>query len=148
MQLSSVLSSCRLCPRHCLFVSTVKATHFEGCWVTFPPPKTGIQRRAWLPPVALKAIAAGMPFQTTAKLVGYEFSKMSTDLTFYALRHRTETIGGKAKDQVAMDHIMGHVSPGMSSVYREEIDDSRLKAIGDVINARLGKPPIGLSKRT
>jgi len=103
--------------------------------------------------VALKAIAAGMPFQTTAKLVGYEFSKMSTDLTFYALRHRTETIGGKAKDQVAMDqvvmdHIMGHVSPGMSSVYREEIDDSRLKAIGDVINAWLGKPPIGLSKRT
>jgi len=130
-------------------VALVQPMHFEGQWVTYPRPKTGIQRRAWLPPEALKALKAAMPIQTTAKRVGYDFTKMGTDLTFYALRHTTETIGGRAKDQIALDHIQGHVSgQGMSSVYRKEVTDDRLNAIGDVINEWLGRPPKGLSKRT
>ncbi|NLF71667.1 MAG: tyrosine-type recombinase/integrase [Candidatus Anammoximicrobium sp.] len=48
---------------------------------------------------------------------------------FYALRHMTETIGGEAKDQVALNHIMGHADPSMAAVYREEIGDDRLRAV-------------------
>jgi integrase len=50
-------------------------------------------------------------------------------LNFYALRHTCETIGGEAKDQVALDHIMGHVRDDMGSVYRERISDERLQAV-------------------
>jgi integrase len=50
---------------------------------------------------------------------------------FYALRHTFETIGGEARDQVAVDHIMGHTRDDMASVYRERISDERLKAVSD-----------------
>jgi integrase len=50
---------------------------------------------------------------------------------FYALRHTLETIGGDARDQVAVDAIMGHVRDDMASVYRERISDERLKAVTD-----------------
>ena len=53
---------------------------------------------------------------------------------FSALRHVFETEGGEAKDQVAVDHIMGHESPHMSSVYRERISDERLKAVTDYVH--------------
>jgi integrase len=50
---------------------------------------------------------------------------------FYALRHTFETVGGEAKDQVAVDHIMGHARDDMASVYRERISDERLRAVTD-----------------
>jgi integrase len=50
---------------------------------------------------------------------------------FYSLRHTTETIGSDAKDQVALNLVMGHADHSMSDHYRERIDDSRLKAIAD-----------------
>jgi integrase len=56
---------------------------------------------------------------------------------FYALRHTFETIGGEAKDQVAVDHIMGHARDDMASVYRERISDERLKAISDHVHGWL-----------
>jgi integrase len=48
---------------------------------------------------------------------------------FYALRHTFETIGGEAKDQIAVDAIMGHVRDDMASLYRERISDDRLRAV-------------------
>jgi integrase len=51
--------------------------------------------------------------------------------SFDALRHTFETIGGEAKDQVAVDHIMGHARDDMASVYRERISDERLKTVTD-----------------
>ncbi len=48
---------------------------------------------------------------------------------FYALRHTFETIGGDAKDQIAVDAIMGHVREDMASLYRERISDDRLRAV-------------------
>jgi hypothetical protein len=42
-----------------------------------------------------------------------------------------------AKDQPAVDHIMGHESPHMSTVYRERISDERLKAVTDHVRGWL-----------
>ena len=50
-------------------------------------------------------------------------------LGFYTLRHCTETVGGEAKDQPALDHIMGHARDDMASVYRERISDERLLTV-------------------
>jgi integrase len=62
-----------------------------------------------------------------------------TGLSFYALRHTTETIGGEVRDQVALNHLMGHAPPAadMASVYREDIGDDRLKAVADHVHAWL-----------
>jgi len=48
---------------------------------------------------------------------------------FYALRHTFETIGGDSRDQVAVDHIMGHSRNDMVSAYWERISDERLRAV-------------------
>jgi integrase len=54
-------------------------------------------------------------------------------LGFYSLRRTCETIGGDSRDQVATDYIMGHVTPGMGSVYCQRIEDDRLVAVSDHI---------------
>jgi integrase len=50
---------------------------------------------------------------------------------FYALRHTFETIGGEARDQVAVNAIMGHVDESMSATYRERISDDRLAMVAE-----------------
>src|SRR5262249_55530521 len=45
-------------------------------------------------------------------------------LGFYTLRHTFRTVADEAKDQPAIDYIMGHEVPHMSSVYRETISDA------------------------
>ena len=50
-------------------------------------------------------------------------------LGFYTLRHTFETIAGESRDQVAVDHVMGHSDPSMAAVYREQISDDRLCAV-------------------
>jgi integrase len=73
---------------------------------------------------------------TSIDSVGWEFRKLLVRLGlkrprigFYALRHTFETIGGDSKDQVAVDHIMGHARDDMASLYRERISDERLRAV-------------------
>ena len=56
---------------------------------------------------------------------------------FYALRHVFETIGGESRDQVAVNHIMGHAQDDMASVYRERISDERLRDVTDHVHAWL-----------
>lgn len=50
-------------------------------------------------------------------------------LGFYALRHTFEIIGGDSRDQVAVNHIMGHADDSMAATYREHINDERLVAV-------------------
>jgi integrase len=62
-------------------------------------------------------------------------------LTFYALRHTLETIGGESRDQIAVDRIMGHGSDDMASVYRERISDERLLAVSGFVHDWLFNVP-------
>jgi integrase len=63
-------------------------------------------------------------------------------LGFYTLRHVFRTVADAAKDQPATDFIMGHEVQHMSAVYRETIEDGRLKAITDHVRGWLfpGQP--------
>jgi integrase len=57
--------------------------------------------------------------------------------SFYTIRHVFETVAGESRDQVAVDHVMGHTRDDMASVYRERISDARLKAVTDHVHAWL-----------
>jgi integrase len=54
-------------------------------------------------------------------------------LGFYCLRRGFETIAGDSRDQVAVDAVMGHAprANDMASVYRQRIDDERLRAVAE-----------------
>ena len=60
---------------------------------------------------------------------------------FYSLRHSFATIGGEARDQVAVNHIMGHADASMAATYRECISDERLAAVADFVRAWLWPRP-------
>ncbi len=72
----------------------------------------------------------------TAKLLK-ELKLNRPGLNFYALRHTFETVGGESRDQVAVDHVMGHARDDMASVYRERVSDERLRAVSDRVRAWL-----------
>lgn len=61
----------------------------------------------------------------------------------YDLRRTFQTIGEGAHDLVAVQHIMGHVpaSGDMSSIYRQRIDDERLKAVTEHVQKWLYAKP-------
>jgi integrase len=73
----------------------------------------------------MDAIAGGI-----AKLLT-ELGIKRPGLGFYALRHTLQTVGGGARDQVALNALFGHADQSQASAYREDIDDSRLKAVSD-----------------
>lgn len=52
---------------------------------------------------------------------------------FSWLRKTFETAAGLAKDQVAVDHVMGHVDPTMAAVYRQEIQRERLASVSKAV---------------
>jgi integrase len=78
----------------------------------------------------------GPVIKETAKLLGLLGLKRR-GLNFYGLRHTFETVGGAAKDQVAVDFMMGHAQEDMATVYRERIDDVRLRVVADHVRAWL-----------
>jgi integrase len=137
------------------------AIDLERGWVDFPRPKTGLPRRCPLWPETVAAIrdalaarpkpknAAdaefvfitkyGLPWAKTdnAGPITQEMRKLLNKLgidghrNFYTLRHSFRTAADGAKDQPAADLIMGHEVAHMSSVYREGIDDARLRAVAE-----------------
>jgi integrase len=149
----------------------LSALNLERGWINYPRPKTGIPRRCplWSETVAAirealakrpeprKAEHGGLVFITKYGDTwnkGIEDSPISKETrklldrlginghrSFYALRHTFETIGGEAKDQIAVDHVMGHAREDMASIYRERISDERLRAVTDHVRAWLFGTP-------
>jgi integrase len=79
-----------------------------------------------------------------SRALGHEFQKLLTagelrreGLSFYALRHTFATEASGSLDQVAVDLIMGHADQTMAGIYRERIDDNRLKAVVNHVRAWL-----------
>ncbi len=56
---------------------------------------------------------------------------------FATLRHVFRTVADGSRDQVAINHIMGHADATMAATYRERIDDSRLIAVVQHVRAWL-----------
>jgi integrase len=139
----------------------LSALDLERGWLNYPRRKTGIPRRCPLWPETVQAIKQALAQRPAPKneadsgfvfitkyglpwsrdndpgVITKEFRKLMDALAinghrnFYGLRHSFETIGGEAKDQVAVGAIMGHADERMSAVYRERISDERLKAVTD-----------------
>ena len=71
--------------------------------------------------------------------VGLQFGKLVNELKlqragrgFYAMRHTFATVAGEVRDQVAVNHVMGHSGGREDDVpgrYRERISDERLVAV-------------------
>jgi integrase len=82
---------------------------------------------------------------STENPVAYEVGKLlrklgingRKGLGYYTLRHTFRTVADESKDQPAVDYIMGHEIPHMSSVYRETISDTRLRAVVEHVRAWL-----------
>ncbi len=115
----------------------LSALDLKTAWLTYPRPKTGVERRCRLWPETVAALQEalarrresklpnvfitrqGRPWTPKAKTGDSPISKKTTKLLkdlkihrpglgFYALRHTFETIAGESKDQAAVDYIMGH----------------------------------------
>jgi integrase len=67
-------------------------------------------------------------------------------LGFYVLRHTFATIAGGSRDQIAVNAVMGHADGSIAGVYRERIDDSRLKAVTDFVHEWLFGAPTATAK--
>jgi len=66
-----------------------------------------------------------------------ELKMRRAGLGFYALRHTFRTWADETNDQHAIHLIMGHSIPGMSGIYVEKIDTSRLREVTDHVRKRL-----------
>ena len=102
------------------------------------------QSEAHEQPAVPKDTKATMP-GTPVDAISPRFRKLLKSLeinshrNFYCLRHCTETWGGAAKDQIALDFVMGHLDESIAETYRdneEGISDDRLRAVSDAIRAR------------
>ena len=67
---------------------------------------------------------------------------------FYSLRRTFETVAGNTRDQIAVDLVMGHAaaSNDMGHVYRQEVDDDRLRAVAN--HVRIWVWPKGTNETT
>jgi integrase len=134
-------------------------------WLRYPRPKTGVDRRAKLWGETIKAIEdwksvrpkvnrpllfitrQGNPWSDPHSpdcQIAKCFRSLCLDTGlhivgrgFYGLRRTCETIGGEAKDQVALDYLMGHIDSSMGGVYRQSISDGRLESVALVIHGWL-----------
>lgn len=83
--------------------------------------------RAWLS----NNVANQVSSRTTIvlKAVGVHRERIG----FATLRHVFRTVADGCRDQPAIFHIMGHADASMAGVYRERIEDERLRAVADFV---------------
>ena len=148
----------------------LKAVDLKGGWITYPRPKTGVDRRIPLWPETIEALRAVLakrkaPENAEHKPLFFVSARGSTyqddgrsywiienlrralvkskvmrpGLSYYALRHTFQTIGEGSRDLPAVRSVMGHAPAAndMSSVYRERVDDERLRAVVDHVRGWL-----------
>lgn len=146
--------NCGYGPTDC---ATLPLSAIDGGWIRYPRHKTEVERDCPLWPetaAALQAVIAARyaPQDEAAELVfvqpdGRSWNTSSNPICkqfrqvycwagvkragFYWLRHTFETIGGGAKDQIAVNCLMGHADSSMAAVYREEVAIERLIAVTD-----------------
>jgi len=94
-----------------------------------------------------------------ANPISSEFRKLRTTLgidqkqkTFYALRHTFKTVGENATgNNIAVDHLMGHIDSSVSGMYRQYILDERLIEVTEAVHKWLfaspSKPPKAIKAR-
>lgn len=146
-----------------------KAIDLERKWLNFPRYKTGNGRQCPLWPETVSALEEALEqvppskpghehlafltrcgtswFKEKSSTLSHEFRKLLEDVGIYrkgrgfrAIRHTFETIAGGSRDQVAVDHIMGHEANTMAAVYRERIAPERLQAVVDHVHNWLWPP--------
>jgi integrase len=147
----------------------ISAVDLDSGWHHYWRPKTQNPRRCPLWPETVKALNrvvgdrdSGLVFITKYgnpwsqaetnrdNPISFEFRKLLVTLgiyrknvtTFYSLRRTFETIAATTGEQVAVDHIMGHVaaSDDMAAVYRQKtFDGPLLKVSNHVRGWMLGK---------
>jgi integrase len=143
------------------------AVDLDRGMIDFPRPKTGIPRRCPLWPETVEAIRvalarrpepkniadADLVFitkrgqswakETSDNPVSKEFRKLLDALginghrNFYTLRHTFRTVADEAKDQPAVDFVMGHEDQRMAALYRETISDARLRVVAEHVRTWL-----------
>lgn len=149
--------NCGYGPHDCAMLP-LSAINLDTGWADWPRPKTEVDRLCPLWPETIDALRLslerrpdstdrffvrrdGSPWSNDQAQISRYFSvvraRVVRDGGFYWLRHTFETIGGGAKDQVAVNHIMGHVDSTMAATYRENIDPERLRAVTDHVRAWL-----------
>jgi integrase len=144
----------------------IDAIDLKAGWIDYPRPKTGVPRKVPLWPETVAAIrdvlanrrepkddsnagllfitARGNSYSASPRGLILEFDRLAKDAgvegrTFYDLRRTFQTVAEGAHDLVAVQSIMGHAPKAgdMSSVYRQRIDDSRLRAVTDHVRTWL-----------
>jgi len=112
-------------PKDEAFADRVFVTKYGAPWVTVKTDESIEGGKVRL--VVKTGDAIGQEMTRVLKAVGLR----RDGLNFYALRHTFETVGGEARDQVAVDSVMGHVDDTMAAAHREAISDERLHAVTD-----------------
>jgi integrase len=80
------------------------------------------------------------PIDAVAQEFGKALGQLKIErpgLGFYALRHTFRTVADAARDIPAARVIMGHADGSIDDVYREEIDDGRLRAVAEHVHGWL-----------
>ena len=138
-------------PRRCwLWPETVKA--IREALDARPRPKTDAAGLVFVSPSGERLVRAklgepngdGMPIMWETNAIGKTFGKLlrrlglhRPGLGHYTLRHTFRTVADATLDFPAANAIMGHVDETMASVYRERIDDGRLRAVAEHVRTWL-----------
>lgn len=123
----------RRCP---LWKETIAAV--KEAIATRPAPRPGSEHLVFLQ-TGIKS--RGGRYTGRSAKIAVEFAETCkaagvTGRTFYDARRSFQTIGETCQDFPAVSAIMGHVASGqdMSAVYRQRIDDDRLRAVVTVVH--------------